>query len=145
MTFQAWIRELIDARFGTATGLATALDMKLTVFTRGVAAGTFSIVNLLKLAKVARADASEVLRLAGKADVAALIEDLYGKSALTPEQREWLMALAETPAPLRGVTLDLVRGTTRTLAAALPHARTDESVVARPGRANAGRTASRRR
>lgn len=89
LTFQQWIQRLIDERFRTSTALAEAMGLQLTPFTRGVAAGTFNVVNLLKLAKVADERPSTVLRMAGKGDVAELIESLYGKpSPMTQHQRE---------------------------------------------------------
>ena len=90
LTFQAWVEGLIRSRFRTATSLARLVGMELSPFNRGVRAGTLNVTNLLKLAQVAEAHPSDVLRLAGKADEAALIEELYGngREALTPSQRE---------------------------------------------------------
>lgn len=89
MTFADWINRLISDRFKTKTALANAVGMQLSPFTRGIEGGTLSIVNLLKLAKVAEVHPSMVLRLAGKADTAALIEEMYGSGAdaLTLSQR----------------------------------------------------------
>jgi hypothetical protein len=107
VTFREWIQALIADRFGTPTALANALDMHLTVFSRGVATGTFSMVNLLKLAKVADEHPSKVLRLAGKSDEADLIEALYGTSEefISPSQRE-LLAKWKKLSPTRQKILD---------------------------------------
>jgi hypothetical protein len=75
--FTAWINEQIHARFNTATALARAIGVQLPVFLRGVEKGTFSIANLLRLAQATDTHPSDVLRLAGKGDIAKLIEELY--------------------------------------------------------------------
>jgi hypothetical protein len=92
VTFQEWIHEQVAKRFGTMTALATAIGMRVSPFTRGVAEGTFNVVNLLKLAQVTDEHPSKVLRLAGKAATADLIERLYGTGAgaLTTSQRDLL-------------------------------------------------------
>lgn len=143
MTFQQWIESLVAERFGTKTKLAEAIGVSLTQIGRGADAGKYSVVNLLKLAKVAEADPSWVLQLAGKGDIALLIEDLYGKSTLTPEQRAWLRAFADVPEKLHRALLNLV------IAASIgdgpPIERSAESEVVVPVRARAGRKAVRRR
>ena len=78
VTFQQWEATLITERFGTQTALANAIGLQLTPFTRGVAVGTFNVMNLLRLARAAEASPSMVLRLAGKGQEADLIEELYG-------------------------------------------------------------------
>lgn len=91
MTFQQWIEGLIADRFGTATALAKAMGLQLTPFQRGAAGGTFNVINLLKLAKVADEHPSKVLRMAGKAEAADLIEELYGDGGdLSPSERAHL-------------------------------------------------------
>jgi len=52
--------------------------MELSPFSRGVAAGTLNLMNLLRLAKAADANPLAVLRLAGKSAEADLIEELFG-------------------------------------------------------------------
>jgi hypothetical protein len=91
VTFQQWIEKLIAERFHTSTALATAMGLQLTPFMRGAAAGTFNVVNLLKLAKVVDEHPSVVLRMAGKGDVADLIESLYGPTDVKPHEREHLV------------------------------------------------------
>lgn len=70
-------------RFGTAQALADALDMSLSAFLRGAKHGTLGIENCLRLAQLAGEHPSKVLALAGKKDVATLIESLYGPAAAT--------------------------------------------------------------
>lgn len=100
MTFQVWVAELIQRRFGTATALAAKIDMELSPFSRGVKLGTLNLVNLLKLAKAADEQPSTVLRLAGKNREADLIEEVYGTSheVLTASDRE-ILALWRTLTP----------------------------------------------
>ena len=106
VTFQQWVATLITERFGTQTALANAIGLQLTPFTRGVAVGTFNVMNLLRLARAAEASPSMVLRLAGKGQEADLIEELYGsgRDALTASQREvvalWDQITEERRAPL---------------------------------------------
>lgn len=90
VTFHDWIGKLVSERFGTQTALANAIGLQLTSFSRGAEDGTFSVVNLLKLARATDTPASEVLRLAGKGEVAELIESLYGDgvSALTSSEQQ---------------------------------------------------------
>lgn len=144
VTFQEWVDELV-ATFGSKTKLAQAIGISLTQIGRGRSAGKYSVENLLKLARAANADPSSVLRLAGKGDVADLIETLYGKAELTAEQRALLTAFATVPAPLRPATLHLVKTTGASFGAALPSGRTVESGVAAPGPARASRKAERHR
>lgn len=77
--FQGFIRRQIQ-RYGTADALARAIGMSLSAFSRGVRnAGTLSVENLLRLAEETGTPASQVLTLAGKHEVAALIERLFGE------------------------------------------------------------------
>jgi hypothetical protein len=82
--FATWIDGQIKTKFRTRTALAEAMEMQLPALTRGIDVGTFSIVNLLKLAKVTDTNPSVVLRLANKPDVADLIEELYQITTPTP-------------------------------------------------------------
>lgn len=111
LTFSQWIERLIAERFGTPTALAHRLGMRLTPFQRGVESGTFNIVNLLKLASIAGEHPSTVLRLAGKGDVADLIERLYDVSGepLTESQREVLDLWAHVRDERKVHLLDVLR------------------------------------
>jgi hypothetical protein len=109
-TFQKFIEQWIG-RFGTAQALADAIGMSLSAFSRGVRnAGTLGVENCLRLADVTGEHPSRVLRLAGKDEVATLIERLYssGISAqgqrLSAPEREliglWTALNRETQEPL---------------------------------------------
>lgn len=81
--FKAFIETQIH-RYGTAERLAHAIGMTPSAFSRGVRnEGTLSTENCLRLAEETGETATRVLRLAGKGDVAELIERLYGR-AKTP-------------------------------------------------------------
>ena len=73
-----WIEALVRDKYGTHSVLANAIGMTLSAFGRGSRNGTFSTESLLRLAAEVGQNPSNVLRLAGKGDVAALIERLYG-------------------------------------------------------------------
>lgn len=79
---QTLLKRLVD-RYGTQTALAKAIgitDSRLAKVLKGES-GALSVLNCLRLAKVARMSPSQILRAAGKSDIAALIEDMYGESA----------------------------------------------------------------
>jgi len=81
----ALLKRLVD-RYGTQTALARAIgitDSRLAKVLKGQS-GALSVLNCLRLAKVARMSPSQILRAAGKSDIAALIEDMYGESAQPP-------------------------------------------------------------
>jgi hypothetical protein len=92
VTFKSWLTHIVREQFGTPTALANALDMTLISFNRGLEAGTFSVSNLLRLAEITNTPAGTVLRLAGKPEVAALLERLYGITSeeLSPEEQRHL-------------------------------------------------------
>ena len=118
MTFQGWVEQVIRTRYRTATALAESIGMELSPFTRGVKAGTLNLVNLLKLARAAEEHPSTVLRLAGKAAEADLIEELYGSGhdALPRSHREliemWERLTPEQRAPLFSLARELVAAPT---------------------------------
>lgn len=79
---QTLLRRLVD-RYGTQAALAKAIgitDSRLAKVLKGES-GALSVLNCLKLAKVAEMSPSQILRAAGKSDIAVLIEDMYGASA----------------------------------------------------------------
>lgn len=88
--FERFISDLVEKRFRTASALAGAIGMTVSAFTRGVKQGTLGVENCLRLAKAAEEPPSDVLRRADKADVAALIEELYGRATITSAERELL-------------------------------------------------------
>lgn len=110
VTFQIWVAQLIKQRFGTATALAAKLEMQLSPFTRGVALGKLNLVNLLKLAQAADEHPSIVLRLAGKAREAELLEAVYGAAheVITASEREVLTHWRQvTPRAREGLRLTI--------------------------------------
>jgi transcriptional regulator with XRE-family HTH domain len=89
-------RDLLEAaakRFPTKHAFAKALGITPGRLSR-ILGGEHSldVLNCLKLAKLSGQSASYVLRVAGKGDVAELIEDAYGRRApaLSPEERDLL-------------------------------------------------------
>lgn len=81
-TLQKLLGNLV-VRYGTQTALAKAIgitDSRLAKVLKGDA-GALSVLNCLRLAKVAGLPPSQILRAAGKSEIAALIEDMYGESA----------------------------------------------------------------
>ncbi len=89
--------ESLLPRFGTAQALADALDMTLSAFLRGVKQGTLNIENCLRLAALVGENPTKILTLAGKADIAKLIESLYGSAAAPTlsEQDHQLLSLSD--------------------------------------------------
>lgn len=143
-SFQEWVEELIATRFGTATAVAAALDMQLSPFTRGVKAGTLNLVNLLKLAKLAEEHPSKVLRLAGKAAEADLLEALYGgpsRDGLSPSQREIIATWELIPKDVRGHFAVLLRHA-RDIAVHAPGRNAPVPETRRPRRRGASRSKS---
>jgi hypothetical protein len=71
----------ISERFPTRTAFAKALGINASRLSRAlndVGERPFNVKNCLRLAKVSGESPAEVLRAAGKADIAELIESLYG-------------------------------------------------------------------
>lgn len=76
--FREFVADLIREH-GTGKAVADLIEMSLSAFLRGVnREGTLSVENCLKLAEAVGESPSRVLQLAGKGQVAALIERLYG-------------------------------------------------------------------
>jgi hypothetical protein len=99
-TFRDWLLERIERDFGSRTNLANALGMSLQGVSSALEEGTMSTDNLLKLAKVTGTPAPDVFRLADKAHLSALIEQLYGPAQRSrqPAVRELVEMLEQTPA-----------------------------------------------
>jgi transcriptional regulator with XRE-family HTH domain len=77
-SFEQFIHRWIG-QYGTAQKLADAIGMSLSAFSRGVRnSGTLGVESLLRLALATGEPPSTVLRIAGKRDVADLVEHLYG-------------------------------------------------------------------
>lgn len=89
----------IVSRFPSQEAFAKAMGMNSSRLSRAIkkADFPFNVENCLRLAKVSGESASEILRAADKADVAALIESLYGKDRsrlLSTAERELLDRVA---------------------------------------------------
>jgi hypothetical protein len=95
-SFGGWLQSVIDKDFGGVAGrLASAIGLTLTSLSRGMEQGTLGADSLLRLSQVTGRNPSTVLRLAGKADWAVLIESCYGAPKKTsPLVREFAAALS---------------------------------------------------
>jgi transcriptional regulator with XRE-family HTH domain len=94
---QALIAELVR-RYGSLRALATRLGMSPSRFSRlarGGEGNSLEVVNCLRLAELTGESASRILRLAGKADVADLIERLYGPTAIGPSSNKEIEQLLD--------------------------------------------------
>jgi hypothetical protein len=71
----------IAIRFPSRQAFANAIGMNGSRLSRALNTGDFpfNVTNCLRLAKLSGESPAEILRAAGKADVADLIESLYGK------------------------------------------------------------------
>jgi len=81
---------------------------------------SFNIENCLRLARLSGEPPSRVLRLAGKGEVADLIEWLYGPPALTVTQKHLLERWAYLSAPLQEALLALITALARASGAPPP-------------------------
>lgn len=90
--FPKYLREIAES-FPSKAALAEAIGIqpsRLSHALKGTGSYTFNVENCLRLAKAANRPAGEVLRAAGKADVAELLEFLFPDAAappITAEQR----------------------------------------------------------
>lgn len=111
--FVEYMRGWIE-QYGTATKLAGALEMTLSAFLRAIKhEGTLSIENCVRFAQETGEAPGKVLRLAGKADVAELLERVYGGApapALNSHQRELLTLWEQIDHDARDPILVLLRG-----------------------------------
>lgn len=92
MTFRRYIGTLI-ARYGTARAVAELIGMSESAFARGVTRGSLSEDNLLRLAAAVGDSPVRVLRLAGKARLADLIESLGAAPAPLSNEDRILLGL----------------------------------------------------
>jgi hypothetical protein len=99
--FEQFVDKLIADRYRTAEKLAAAIEMTSSALGRGVKKGTLSVENCLRLAEISGEPPSQLLRLAGKGDDAALIERLYGPSTMTPADRALLEDWQAIPRDMR--------------------------------------------
>lgn len=77
--FTAYIQRVIAEQFdGVELRLASELKMSASAFGRGVKKGTLSVENLLKLSHKIGGSPIAILRMGGKAEIAKLLDNLYG-------------------------------------------------------------------
>jgi hypothetical protein len=116
-TFRSFVERWI-AEYGTKGRLAKSIGLTLSAFSRGFRnEGTFSVESCLRLAEETGEPPAYVLRLAGKPEVADLLERLYGRRQsllrLGRQERELLDVWAELPTAsqksLIGLMSDLAR------------------------------------
>jgi hypothetical protein len=114
MTFSALLRRCRKS-FPTVRAFADALDVEPSHLSRAMGAGAqpFDVRGCLRLAKITGENPGLVLRSAGKADIAELIEQLYGPPAavrLTPEEQQLLEAFQAIADPsVRRSMLEVAR------------------------------------
>jgi len=87
---QEWVSGLVRDRYKTVARLANAIGMTDSGFGRAVEKGTFDVENCLRLAHETNESASRVLGLAGKSEIDALIQKLYGAPPKTTLSKEAL-------------------------------------------------------
>jgi transcriptional regulator with XRE-family HTH domain len=93
--FSKYLRQ-VEKQFGTQRALAEAIGITPQRLSRALAEGdgyTLNTENCLRLAKIANRAPGEVLRAAGKEDIADLLEFLFpkaGRPTITGHQRELL-------------------------------------------------------
>lgn len=112
-------------QFRTKQEFAAALGITPGRFSR-LLRGEFSmeVVNCLRLAKLSGESPAQVLRLAGKSEIADLIDELYARQPLTQAQRELIAVWDAIPAEAREAFGTMLRYT-REVAANGPSARSE--------------------
>lgn len=118
-------------RFGSQTALGKAIDISASRLSRVIQGQhSLEVVNCLRLAEVTGESPSVVLRAAGKADVADLIERMYGDArepiapAMTPAQRD-VITLFES---MSDEGRETARGILESLSKAMPRPQPQESL-----------------
>lgn len=105
----------VARQFKTRKAFAEAIDIDPSRLTRAINKGDFAFnaENCLRLAKVSGESASDILRMANKADVAALIEELYGQqSTLSADERQIVAFIRALPREGREGLDKFIRATT---------------------------------
>jgi len=105
----------IAEKFPTRLAFSKAIGMTSSRLSRALNEGDFpfNVANCLRLAKISGESPTEILRAAGKEDVADLIEALYGREAeFTVKEREileaWRAATPRAQEAIRSLLNDLV-------------------------------------
>jgi len=126
--------------------VAERIGMSESGFVRGAKRGTLSAENLLALAEAHDEHPAKVLRLAGKDDLAALIERLYGPGldALTSSQREVLGLWEQIAEERRQPLLYTMRVFAQEAGGSLPGVTREESTSGRTKTPGKWRGARRR-
>jgi len=109
MSFKTYLKRLQKRHYPSLRAFAADLGIDATRLSRGT---PFDLRGCLNLARITGEPPSAVLRAAGKADMADLIESLYGRGtpSLTVEQQQFLEALAAIPDPaVRAALLEVAR------------------------------------
>lgn len=108
---------------GKTTHLAAAIGVTPSRFSRLMRQGEYSLSaeNCLRVSRVTGEDPDQVLRAAGKGDVADLIHELYGKADASAEEKQLLRTWRSLPEDRRKV---LLTGVIEPLAAAGKRAKT---------------------
>jgi plasmid maintenance system antidote protein VapI len=87
-SLEHYINRLVK-KHGTAGRVASMIGMSLSAFSRGVKEEhTLSVENCLRLADAVGDNAAMILRLAGKPQVADVVDRIAGKSTETLSRRE---------------------------------------------------------
>jgi hypothetical protein len=97
--FSALLRRILKKQYRTSKAFATAIGVKPSHLSRAMAPDgqPFNIEGCLKLAQVTNTPPSTVLRAAGKARIATLIEQLYGPAReLSASEQQLLRDYAAT-------------------------------------------------
>lgn len=113
---QRYVDRLVK-KFGTATALAEKIGMSVSAFSRAVnEEGTFSFENCIRLAYAFGDHPSVILRLAGKGEMAEMLDRLYAgeKIRLSERDREffglWKKITASNRNSLIDIGMGLVKG-----------------------------------
>jgi hypothetical protein len=86
---------MVSKRYGSHQRLAAEIGLTVSGFCRAAKSGTLSIESVLRLAFTTGENPSVLLRLAGKGDVADLIEALYGAGRATSPHARAVAELVE--------------------------------------------------
>jgi len=118
MTFRVLLKRLAKA-YPTVKAFAQALDVDPSHLSRAMhTEQPFDVRGCLRLARVTGTNPGEVLRAAGKGDIADLIEELYGpaQALLTAEQQDLLAAFDAMNPNVRKAFTEIAKATAAGLA-----------------------------
>jgi hypothetical protein len=98
-------------RRGDAAQLAASIEITPEAMSRGRRKGSFDVVTCLKIAAETGERPGNVLRAAGKHDVAALLDRLYSRNCLTGSDRRVLRVFDQLRPRQRTAVLEFVIAT----------------------------------